>query len=67
MKTRYQKQNDTDEVLYDVYDMLDEYGIDITDDRIEELINLMYDDIGAGIHVKLELYLHRLGLVDNVL
>lgn len=55
-----------DDILYDIYDTLDEYGIDTADDRIEELVNLMYDDISVGIHVRLEEYLHRLGLIDNV-
>lgn len=52
------------EILDMVQDRLDEVGIEANDDRYEELVRLMYEDVENMVHISLSNYLARLN-VDN--
>lgn len=52
------------EILDMVQDRLDEVGIEANDDRYEELVRLMYEDVENMVHISLSNYTARLN-VDN--
>ena len=52
------------EILDMVQDRLDEVGIEANDDRYEELVRLMYEDVKNMVHISLSNYTARLN-VDN--
>lgn len=52
------------EILDMVQDRLDEVGIEANDDRYEELVRLMYEDVENMVHISLSNYTTRLN-VDN--